>query len=101
MIPYRNTRNGERSRFLHMGRLDERLHRVDIEPKRPFVRGFPRPQLHGGMKMTFWTKIKDFFFGVALIKVDTAMEVVQRMDADRDGCINVRELVTWLMRLKE
>lgn len=53
------------------------------------------------MKMTFWTRIKDFLFGVALIKVDTAMEVVQRMDADRDGCINVRELVAWLMRLRE
>ena len=51
--------------------------------------------------MTFWTKVKDFFFGVALIKVDTAMEIVQRMDADRDGCINVRELVAWLMMMKE
>lgn len=84
-----------------MGRLDERLHRVDIEPKRPFVRGFPRPQLHGGMKMTFWTKVKDYLFGVALIKVDTAIEVIQRMDADRDGCINVRELAKWLMMLRE
>lgn len=53
------------------------------------------------MKMTFWTKVKDYLFGVALIKVDTAMEVIQRMDADRDGCINVRELVKWLMMLRE
>ena len=51
--------------------------------------------------MTFWTKVKNFFLGVALIKVETALEVVQRMDADRDGCIDVRELVTWLMRLRE
>jgi len=51
--------------------------------------------------MTFWTKVKDFLFGVALIKTDTAVEIVQRMDADRDGCINVRELVKWLMLMKE
>lgn len=51
--------------------------------------------------MTFWNRVKNFFLGVALIKVETALEVVQRMDADRDGCIDVRELVTWLMMMKE
>lgn len=51
--------------------------------------------------MTFWTKVKDYLFGISLINVDTAKEVIDRMDADRDGNINLRELIKWLTILKE
>lgn len=53
--------------------------------------------------MTIWTKVVDFIFGIRLIKVETAraaiLEGLNTCDADKDGYINVRELLSAIKKI--
>lgn len=51
--------------------------------------------------MNIIATLREWLLGVDLVSVATVKEVADRMDVDRDGYIELRELIRWLKTLKE